>query len=291
MNWRGRFDASAVTSLASSACTSAVSSAYPSRASSPAPRHTFRFFDLPAELRLRIYEEVLLVDKPLDLDPMNGRLVRPRLSLFLVCRRMHDEAYRVFYAQPVRLFPSPNHGRFFHTKRPLLARLPPHYRHVITTVELRLGPGWSAPPPCQQTMDNPALGLADCTHLRTLKIFVELDPSDSIFSGFRGKNATEETYKYFCLGLLQGILESVPSLETVEIDAYSGVKRDAPLVLALERMVRQDGRGRLALVWGPLRGWEKAADQPGEIGPDRAMVGLGTHGGAHALGRLIEAQA
>jgi len=73
MNWRGRFDASAVTSRASSACTSAVSSAYPSRASSPAPRHTFRFFDLPAELRLRIYEEVLLVDKPLDL----GKPTRP----------------------------------------------------------------------------------------------------------------------------------------------------------------------------------------------------------------------
>ncbi|KXL43098.1 hypothetical protein M433DRAFT_156219 [Acidomyces richmondensis BFW] len=222
---------------------------------------------------------------------MNCRLIRPRLSLFLVSHRMHEEAYPVFYAQPVRLFPSPNHGRFFHTKRPLLARLPPHYRRVINTIELRLGPGWSAPPQCQQTIENPALGLADCTHLRMLKIFVELDPSDSIFTGFRGKNATEETYKYFCLDLLQGILESVPSLETVEIDAYSGVKRDAPLVLALERMVRQDGRGRLTLVWGPLRGWENAAGQSSEMGQDRALAGLAMRGGTHAMATYIEVQA
>lgn len=199
---------------------------------------------------------------------MNYRLILPRLSLFLVSRRMHEEAYPVFYSQTLRLYPY--HGRFFHTKKPLLARLPSHYRNAVKTVELRLGPGWSKPPACQNTNDT--LGLTDCTHMRLLKIFVELDPSDSIFTGYRGKNATEETYKWFCVDLLLGIIEQVPSLETVEIDAYPGVKKDAPLVMALQKTVADV---QLRLTWGPLRGWEKAQDEPGLIGLEKAMAGMG----------------
>ena len=36
-----------------------------------------------------------------------------------------------------------------------------------------------------------------------------------------------------------GILAQVPSLETVEIDAYPGVKKDAPLVMALRRRIEE----------------------------------------------------
>ena len=145
---------------------------------------------------------------------------------------MHEEAYPVFYSQPMRLFPASG-SRFFNTKKPLLSRLPSHYRSVVTTLELRFGPGWNKPPLGQNT--NPSLGLADCTSLRTLKIFVEIDPSDSIFTGFRGKHATEETYKWFCVDLLRGILDQVPSLETVEIDAFPSVKKEAPLVTLFRR--------------------------------------------------------
>lgn len=205
---------------------------------------------------------------PIDLDPSNYRLVHPRLGLFLACRRMHEEAYPVFYAQAVRLFPV--HGRFFHTRKPLLRRLPRKYRNVIQTLELRLGPGWSSPPKCQKI--QPMLGLADCTSLRTLKIFVQCDPSDSVFAGFRGKNATEDTYKCFCVDLLRDILEHVPTLQTVEIDAYPGVKKDAPIVLALKWKV-EEAQKRLA--WGPLRGWEKDNDEPGLIGLESAMASLG----------------
>lgn len=180
---------------------------------------------------------------------------------------MHEEAYRVFYSQPLRLFPT--HGRFFHTKKPLPARLPPRYRRALHTLDLRLGPGWSAPPGCQNT--GPALGLGDCTGVMTLKVFVECDPSDSIFAGFRGKNATEETYKRFCVDLLGGLLQQLPSVETVEIDAYPAVKRDAPLVAALTRTIEQGGK---SLVWGPLRGWDKESDEPGLIGLEKEMAGM-----------------
>lgn len=201
-------------------------------------------------------------------DPLNYRAILPRLGLFLVSKRMHEEAYRVFYSQTLHIFPM--HGRFHHTKKPLLARLPPRYRNAITTLDLRLGPSWSKPPRCQNTSE--ALGLQDCTSVRTLKIFVEIDPSDSIFNGFRGLYATEETYKWFCVDLLHGIFAQIPSLETVELDAYPSVKKDGPLITALRMKIEDAG---LRLLWGPLRGWEKSTDEPGEIGLERAMAGLG----------------
>lgn len=181
---------------------------------------------------------------------------------------MHEEAYRVFYSQPMRLYPV--HGRFFHDKKPLLERLPPRYRAAVNTLELRLGPGWHKPPRSMHT--KPCLGLADCTSLRTLKVHVEIDPSDNVFAGFRGKGATEDTYKWFCLDLLAGILEQAPSLETVEIDANPGIKKDAPLVMALKRKTEES---RKRLTWGPLRGWEKSSDEPGLIGLEHAMAAMG----------------
>lgn len=202
-----------------------------------------------------------------SIDTLNYRYLHPLLALFLVNKRMHEEAYRVFYSQPLRLYPY--HGRFFHDKQGLVQRLSPRYRAAVNTVELRLGPGWSKPPRSQHV--KPSLGLADCTSLRTLKLFIECDPSDGVFAGFRGKGANEDTYKWFCLDLLRGILEQVPSLEKVEIDAFPGVKKNAPLILTLKRQIEESGK---RLAWGPLREWEKGADEPGLIGLEEAMAGM-----------------
>ncbi|KAF2265536.1 hypothetical protein CC78DRAFT_532417 [Lojkania enalia] len=143
----------------------------------------FRFFDLPSELRLRVYELVLLVPKTVDLDPTNHRAISPRLRLFLVSRRMHDETFRVFYGRNTfRVFPV--HGRFFHTKAPLLTRLSPRYRNMMTKLELRLGPGWNKPP--KGWVADGRLGLIHAEKVRSLKVFVECDPaSHEVFEGFR----------------------------------------------------------------------------------------------------------
>ncbi|KJY01895.1 hypothetical protein TI39_contig274g00005 [Zymoseptoria brevis] len=260
---KARKSASGATSVVSSA----MSSRLPSRAASPSPpRQRFRFFDMPAELRNEVYEELLLMPEPVDLDPMNYRVIHPRLALFLVSRRMHEEAYRVFYAQPLRLFPF--HGRFFETKKPLLTRLPARYRQVVNTIELRLGPGWSRPPKCQNV--KPTLGLMDCTNLRNMKILVQTDPSDTVFNGFRGRGATEDTYKWFCVDLLSGILEQVPSLETIEIDAW--VKKDMPLVTALRRKVEEANK---RLVWGRcLREREASEGSVERVALDGALASL-----------------
>jgi hypothetical protein len=193
---------------------------------------------------------------------------------------MYEEAYRVFFSQPMRLYPY--HARFFNTKKPLLARLPPKYREVVHTFELCLGPGWSKPPRAQNT--NETLGLRDCINARTLKIFVELDPSEQIFQGFRGANATEDTYKWFCVDLLRGIFQQMPSLEVVEIDAFPGVRKDAPLVMALRRITTEAGK---MVTWGPLRGWgdmDGVVDVPGLVD---ALAGMGL-GDAP---RVVEVQA
>lgn len=235
-------------------------------------KSTFPFFELPAEIRLRVYE-ILLVSpgRTLDLDPVNYRLIRPRLTCFLVCRQMHEEAYPLFYGshtQPMRIFPT--HGRFFHTKKPLLARLGPKYRAAVNTMELTMGPGWSAPPRCQHT--GPGIGLADCTSVRTLKILVQVDPSDDIFNGFRGKGNTPSSYQTFCAKILQGIIDQVPSLETVQLDAWTGVAKDAPLVLALARQIQE---AKKTITWGPLRGWHEKEDTGGLVGLEKAMEAMG----------------
>ena len=217
----------------------------------PAATH-FRLFDLPFELRLRVYEYCLVLPTIVDLDTANSRVIVPLLRLFLVNRRMHEETYRVFYGRNTfRVFPV--HGRFFHTKAPLLGRLPPRYRAIITKLDLRLGPGWTAPPRCWVVNEN--LGLADMVKVRLLKIYVECDPSSH--PTFEGYGKGMHWYTEFSVELTRKLIIAVPSIIEIEFDGHPGIKRSSPLLQALLDEAKAHNK---CVSWGPERRWDKVKE-------------------------------
>lgn len=206
----------------------------PSPASTP--NQPFRFFDLPSELRLKILRLLLTTNQIIDLNPTNHITARHRLNVFLTSHRFHNEAYPVYYGgHTFRIFPT--HGRFFgHKVLPLLARLPPRYRAAMVALELRLGPGWSNPPRSWRV--GGWLGLEGMEAVRTVKVFVECDPSHDIFNGFR---IDRDFFTGFSRGLLEGVLQRLPSVVVVEFDGWPSVMREGPLVKSLLGVARRAG--------------------------------------------------
>ncbi|MCJ1258858.1 hypothetical protein MMC24_006692 [Lignoscripta atroalba] len=205
-------------------------------------RKPFRFFDLPLELRRKILGMVLLTDRTIDLDYLNHRRIAPRLVLFLTSKRIHEEAYPVFYGgHTFRIFPTNISARS--KAKPLLARLPPHYRSAMLSLELRLGPGWSKPPKSWDVTDD--LGLGDAMEVRKIKVFVECDPSHEIFNGFR---VAKDFYTNFSGTMLKDIITRLPVLEQVQFDGYPSVSRNAPLMMRLMEEVKN---GQKRITWGP----------------------------------------
>ena len=209
----------------------------------------FRFLDLPAELRRHILELALCVNHTIDLHPGNGWRIAPRLELFRVSRKVHDEAYTVFYGcQTFGLFST--HGRFFGDKiQPLISRLPPQYRAAITSLELRLGPGWNKPP--KSWTVNQRLGLEDAVSVRTLKIFVECDPSHDSFRGFR---MLEPSFTDFAGSLLQDLITAMPSVEVIHLDGYSFIQKNGPLIRKLLQVAKAEEK---RIVWGSGANWRE----------------------------------
>ena len=201
----------------------------------------FRFLDLPAELRTKIYQHHLLIDHTIDLDPASFKSIGRRLNIFRACRQVHEEAYPVFYgSQTFRVFPT--HGDYIRSRHVLLSRLSPRYRAVITCLELRLGPCWSSPP--RSWTVTPCIGLRDTTSVRTLTVFIECDPSHEIFRGFRrGK----DFFTLFSAGLLKKLISALPSLESVRFDAYPSVSRDGAL---MSKLSSEASNACKAVCWG-----------------------------------------
>ena len=71
--------------------------------------------------------------------------------------------------------------------------------------------------------------------VRTVKIFVECDPSHEIFNGFR---IDRDFFTGFSGSLLDDVLRRLPSVIQVELDGWPSVKREGPLVQRLLEVAR-----------------------------------------------------
>ncbi|KAF6843699.1 3 exoribonuclease family protein [Colletotrichum musicola] len=223
----------------------------------------FPFMSLPSELRLRVYDYYFEgTGDVLDLDPDNYKKLHKKLGIQRTCRTIYTEVSHYFYSSRVfRIFPT-HPGRFFKTKKPLLARLKPNQRSHLTSLELRLGPGWSKPP--RGWVVNPALGLHECVNVRRLVVLVECDPSDGIFNGFR---RSDGFYEGFCRSLLTEVLSEMPWLDTVTFDAWPSVKKSGAMMRTLLDVAAANNR---KIRWGPERGW---TDEPeDEVPVSRNLV-------------------
>lgn len=90
--------------------------------------------------------------------------------------------------------------------------------------------------------------------MRTLKIFVQCDPSHPAFEGFR---ISKDFYTWFAGELLKRILKALPSLVQVELDGNPSVEKNGSLMSRLTLEVRQ---ARKKILWGPERGWKNDDD-------------------------------
>lgn len=214
----------------------------------------FRFFDLPTEIRLRIYMFVLFTPRrnqaprPMGTVGASAKNMPPapashRISLFLASRRLHNEATHYFYStQTFRLFPIQDYSRL-----PTVRALAPRYRACLKTIELILGSSWTKPP--RSWTVNNGLGLKDMVHLRTLKVFIECDPSHPVFRGFR---LSKDYYTVFAGDLLRKVLKGLPNLVQVEFDGYPSVQKDGDL---MNRLLMETKLANKKILWGPERGW------------------------------------
>jgi hypothetical protein len=218
------------------------------------PSKPFRFMDLPSELRVAIY--TLHFDHTgttVDLDSDNYKRVHKKLAILRTSRAVYAEASHVFYSvHTFRIFPT-QPGRHFKTKKPLLARFNTRQRGLLTSLELRLGPGWNKPP--RGWVVNPALGLSECVNVRRLTVFVECDPSDNIFKGFRKSDGFYET---FSRHLLDDVLGQLPLLDHVHFDAWSSVKQSGGMMKGLIEVAEARGR---QICWGPEWKWDDHDDE------------------------------
>ncbi|KAG6035768.1 hypothetical protein E4U41_005938 [Claviceps citrina] len=235
----------------------------PLKRKSRVPTRPFPFLHLPSELRVKVYGYYFHdTDEVLDLSPENYKRVHKTLGFMRVCRQIHEEATYFFYStRSVRIFPT-YPGKYFKSKKPMLARLKPTQRRCLNSLELRLGPGWNAPP--RGWVVNDALGLRDCINVKKLTVYVECDPSDGFFKGFR---RSDGFYEQFSARLMSSVLASLPAAAVIEFEAWSSVKKTGAMMQALLGVATDSRR---TICWGPERGWTDGPEKQDNTAADDA---------------------
>ncbi|MCJ1235072.1 hypothetical protein MMC14_003036 [Varicellaria rhodocarpa] len=216
---------------------------------------TFRFFDLPPEIRNKILSTVYYIPKVIDVDDVLFRRMSRHTRTFIVSKKFHEEASGVFYGiNTFRLFPT--HGQGLGRKiKPVVSSFSAQYRAALHSLELRLGPMWHKIPACWKVTDT--LGLEDMVTLRQIKVFVQIDPSHEIFNGFRSGNGVQvgpDFYTDFAGNLLEETIARLPVLEEIAFDTWPSVKRDSPL---MKRLLVEGMKGGLRISWGSAHATDK----------------------------------
>lgn len=208
---------------------------------------SFRFFDLPTEMRRQILAETLVFDRTIDIEFKEYANLQ---NMLLVSKRFREEAADVFYGGNLfRMLPTHSRavGKY---ARPLLRDLSQFHRSRIVSLELRLGPFWDQPPACWKI--NARLGLEEAVRVRRLRVFVEIDPTLPWFKGFR---STKISYVDFCLKIFGGCLKRLPCVSEVQFDAYPSSGRGNQLMDRLVDLAIQAGK---RITWGP---YQRAVDR------------------------------
>ncbi|KAI1614926.1 hypothetical protein EDD37DRAFT_402674 [Exophiala viscosa] len=180
----------------------------------------FPFFQLPAEIRNKVYALVLFSS-----GGVNGRK-KSRTSLLLANKLMHQEAsyilysslsFRIFYIQDF-------------TSTPLYQDLRLMYRSVVTKLEMVIGSSWTSPPKTWRVGKLLARRLGRSSAVQTLKIFVQADPSLPMYEKWR---ISLDFYTDFCGDLLRDVLATMPHLKFIELDGNPDIEVAGPLVSRL----------------------------------------------------------
>ncbi|KAL2423999.1 hypothetical protein ABEF95_005534 [Exophiala dermatitidis] len=193
----------------------------------------FPFFELPAEIRNRIYRFVLF-SKP-GYRGADGRK-KSRTSVLAVNKKMHQEASYILYSwRTFRIFPLQDF-----TPVPTIQELRPMYRAMVTKLELVVGSSWTSPPKSWRVSKLLAKRLGRLEAVQTLNVFVELDPSLPMFEKYR---ISFDFYTNFCGNLLRDVLIAMPHVKALNIDGNPGIDSTGPLVSRL--LAEAESKGKI----------------------------------------------
>jgi len=121
------------------------------------------------------------------------------------------------------------------------------YRAMVTKLEMVVGSSWTSPPKTWRVSKLLARRLARLSAVKTLRVFVELDPSLPMFEKYR---VSFDFYTDFCGSLFRDVLSTMPQLKVIELDGNPGVDTTGPLVSRL--LAEAEAKGKTCII-GPTK--------------------------------------